>query len=139
MALEEPPCHRAPAPADGTYALQICLCDRGPIQLMPSRTQCVLQCQCPHCIVPPRGRLTRPDCRSAMSPYKLVSTFDAPDDHVHTLYDNWETSVSRYPHVRPPPLPLLMRTSRRVSGHEGGMPSHPASKWAGMRNGARCF
>jgi len=34
-----------------------------------------------------------------MSPYKLMSTFEAPDDHIRTLHDNWETSVSRYPHV----------------------------------------
>mmetsp|Transcript_35882 Transcript_35882/g.79890 ORF Transcript_35882/g.79890 Transcript_35882/m.79890 type:complete len:699 (+) Transcript_35882:158-2254(+) len=37
--------------------------------------------------------------RSATSPYKLVSTFAAPDDNIRTLYDNWETSIGRYPHV----------------------------------------
>ena len=35
-----------------------------------------------------------------MSPKKLVSTFEAPDDNVFTLYDNWETAIARYPHVR---------------------------------------
>ena len=34
-----------------------------------------------------------------MSPKKLVSTFEAPDDNVFTLYDNWETAIARYPHV----------------------------------------
>lgn len=34
-----------------------------------------------------------------MSPRKLVSTFPPPDEHVHTLYDNWEVAVARFPHV----------------------------------------
>ncbi|KAI8468294.1 MAG: hypothetical protein J3K34DRAFT_427744 [Monoraphidium minutum] len=37
--------------------------------------------------------------RSAASPRKLVATFAQPDEHVHTLYDNWETAVARFPHV----------------------------------------
>lgn len=37
--------------------------------------------------------------RSIMSPNKLLHTYDAPDDHIHTMYDNLETSISRYPHV----------------------------------------
>lgn len=37
--------------------------------------------------------------RSAMSPYKLVSSFNPPYDHIRTLYDNLEASVSTYPHV----------------------------------------
>lgn len=31
---------------------------------------------------------------------KLVCNFDAPDDDVFTLYDNWEKAVARFPHVR---------------------------------------
>jgi hypothetical protein len=30
---------------------------------------------------------------------KLVCNFEAPDDDVYTLYDNWEKSVARFPHV----------------------------------------
>lgn len=37
--------------------------------------------------------------RCATSPEKLVTSYEPPDDHVRTLYDNWETSISRYPHV----------------------------------------
>ncbi|KAL6757995.1 hypothetical protein V8C86DRAFT_1809130 [Haematococcus lacustris] len=37
--------------------------------------------------------------RAASSPYKLVSTFPAPDDDIRTLHDNLEKSVGRYPHV----------------------------------------
>lgn len=38
--------------------------------------------------------------RCATSPRKLLSNFEAPDQDVFTLYDNWETAVARYPHVR---------------------------------------
>lgn len=38
--------------------------------------------------------------RSTLSPRRLVTTFAPPDEHVHTLYDNWETAVARFPHVR---------------------------------------
>lgn len=41
-------------------------------------------------------------CRASISPYKLVSTYNPPDDHIRTCHDNWETSIARYPHVRPP-------------------------------------
>lgn len=34
-----------------------------------------------------------------MSPRKLISSFQSPDEDVFTLYDNWETAVARYPHV----------------------------------------
>jgi hypothetical protein len=46
-------------------------------------------------------RLTRPGAtrRSVQSPTKLMTTYEAPDDNIHTLYDNLETSISRYPHV----------------------------------------
>eukprot|EP00197_Chlamydomonas_leiostraca_P002909 CAMPEP_0202857292 /NCGR_PEP_ID=MMETSP1391-20130828/295_1 /ASSEMBLY_ACC=CAM_ASM_000867 /TAXON_ID=1034604 /ORGANISM="Chlamydomonas leiostraca, Strain SAG 11-49" /LENGTH=690 /DNA_ID=CAMNT_0049536077 /DNA_START=146 /DNA_END=2218 /DNA_ORIENTATION=- len=37
--------------------------------------------------------------RAAASPYKLVSTFPAPDDDIRTLHDNLEKSIARYPHV----------------------------------------
>ncbi|KIZ03320.1 hypothetical protein MNEG_4636 [Monoraphidium neglectum] len=37
--------------------------------------------------------------RSSLSPRKLLTTFPEPDEHVHTLYDNWETAVARFPHV----------------------------------------
>jgi hypothetical protein len=30
---------------------------------------------------------------------KLVCNFEAPDDDVFTLYDNWEKAVARFPHV----------------------------------------
>ncbi len=40
-----------------------------------------------------------PRTRSTISPRKLIATFPAPDEHVHTLYDNWETAVARFPHV----------------------------------------
>jgi hypothetical protein len=28
-----------------------------------------------------------------------MCNFDAPDDDVFTLYDNWEKAVARFPHV----------------------------------------
>jgi len=49
-----------------------------------------------------------------MSPRRLVSTFPAPDEHVHTLYDNWETSVARFPHV-----PCLGSRRRDAQGELG--------------------
>eukprot|EP00983_Pelagomonas_calceolata_P134920 1162105-Pelagomonas_calceolata.AAC.14 len=39
--------------------------------------------------------------RNIMSPYKLVSTFPAPDDDVRTMHDNLDKSVGRYPHRAP--------------------------------------
>jgi hypothetical protein len=30
---------------------------------------------------------------------KLLCNFEAPDDDVFTLYDNWEKAVARFPHV----------------------------------------
>lgn len=48
--------------------------------------------------------------RSAFSPKKLMSTFEAPDDNVFTLYDNWETAIARYPHVSAVLLYLVERT-----------------------------
>ncbi len=38
-------------------------------------------------------------CRNALSPDKLVDTFPAPDDHVKTLYDNLENTISKLPDV----------------------------------------
>ncbi|GAB4820224.1 hypothetical protein N2152v2_007270 [Parachlorella kessleri] len=35
--------------------------------------------------------------RNALSPDKLVDTFPAPDDHVKTLYDNLENTISKLP------------------------------------------
>jgi len=43
-----------------------------------------------------------------------MSTFDAPDENVFTLYDNWETAIARYPHV-----PSLGTRKRDVKGHLG--------------------
>jgi hypothetical protein len=37
--------------------------------------------------------------RSTSSVRKLVCNFEAPDDDVFTLYDNWEKAVARFPHV----------------------------------------
>lgn len=37
--------------------------------------------------------------RAATSPYKLVSSFAPPNDHVRTLHDNLENSIAKYPHV----------------------------------------
>nr|QIQ49563.1 long-chain acyl-CoA synthetase 5 [Chromochloris zofingiensis] len=52
--------------------------------------------------------------RSAFSPKKLMSTFEAPDDNVFTLYDNWETAIARYPHV-----PALGTRKRDIKGNLG--------------------
>lgn len=49
-----------------------------------------------------------------MSPYKLVSTFNPPYDHIRTLYDNLEASVSAYPHV-----PFLGYRKRDEKGRLG--------------------
>ena len=38
-------------------------------------------------------------CRNALSPDRLIDTFHAPDDHVHTLYDNLDNSIAKYPDV----------------------------------------
>lgn len=38
-------------------------------------------------------------CRSTSSVRKLMCNFEAPDDDVFTLYDNWEKAVARFPHV----------------------------------------
>ena len=32
-----------------------------------------------------------------MSPHRLVDTFPAPDDHIHTLYDVLDNSITKYP------------------------------------------
>lgn len=37
--------------------------------------------------------------RSTAQVRKLVCNFEAPDDDVFTLYDNWEKAVARFPHV----------------------------------------
>jgi hypothetical protein len=37
--------------------------------------------------------------RCATSTRKLLCNFEAPDQDVFTLYDNWETAVARFPHV----------------------------------------
>eukprot|EP00775_Hariotina_reticulata_P005555 gene5555-5792_t len=52
--------------------------------------------------------------RSVASPRKLISTFSAPDDNVFTLYDNWETAISRFPHV-----PALGWRKRDANGNLG--------------------
>lgn len=44
-------------------------------------------------------------CRAATSPFKLVSTFAPPADHVRTLHDNIEFASSQYPNVRRAPTP----------------------------------
>ena len=36
-----------------------------------------------------------------------MSTFPAPDDHVKTLYDNFELSVVKYGEVMPRPCPSI--------------------------------
>lgn len=38
--------------------------------------------------------------RNALSPRKLVDTFPAPHDDVHTLYDNLESSIAEFGNVR---------------------------------------
>ncbi len=38
-------------------------------------------------------------CRNAVSPSRLVDTFPAPDNHIHTLYDNLENSMVKYADV----------------------------------------
>lgn len=50
---------------------------------------------------PPNPLLLLPR-RSVKSPYKLVSTFPAPDDDVRTMHDNLDKSIGRFPHVRVP-------------------------------------
>jgi hypothetical protein len=45
-------------------------------------------------------RLLLKNNRAAASPFKLISTFPAPDDRVRTLHDNWERAAERYPNVR---------------------------------------
>jgi hypothetical protein len=45
---------------------------------------------------------------------KLVCNFEAPDDDVYTLYDNWEKSVARFPHVS--------SSRRRHHGRKGLLP-----------------
>ncbi|KAF5825519.1 hypothetical protein DUNSADRAFT_9041, partial [Dunaliella salina] len=52
--------------------------------------------------------------RNIMSPYKLVSTFPAPDDDVRTMHDNLEKSVGRFPHV-----PFLGSRKRDEKGKLG--------------------
>ena len=59
---------------------------------------------------PPPGRWCQ-ICRSASSPFKLVSTFLPPADHIRTLHDNLEYACSQYPNVR-------------VSTQRGGGRSH---------------
>lgn len=64
----------------------------------------------PLCRPPPPGAAWRPNpavtrpsccpCRSALSPHRLVDTFEAPHDDIHTLYDNLESSVAEYGEVR---------------------------------------
>ncbi len=40
-------------------------------------------------------------CRSTCEPCpeRLATGFAAPDDHIRTLYDNIETTISRHPQV----------------------------------------
>ncbi|WIA09659.1 hypothetical protein OEZ85_009046 [Tetradesmus obliquus] len=52
--------------------------------------------------------------RAAHSTRKLLCNFDAPDQDVFTLYDNWETAVARFPHV-----PALGWRKRDVNGNLG--------------------
>ncbi|KAF6256258.1 hypothetical protein COO60DRAFT_1530236 [Scenedesmus sp. NREL 46B-D3] len=52
--------------------------------------------------------------RCATSTRKLLCNFEAPDQDVFTLYDNWETAVARYPHV-----PALGWRKRDVNGNLG--------------------
>eukprot|EP00878_Enallax_costatus_P000737 GHUV01000851.1.p1 GENE.GHUV01000851.1~~GHUV01000851.1.p1 ORF type:complete len:760 (+),score=146.74 GHUV01000851.1:92-2281(+) len=52
--------------------------------------------------------------RCATHTRKLLSNFQAPDEDVFTLYDNWETAVARYPHV-----PALGWRKRDANGNLG--------------------
>ncbi|KAK9816781.1 hypothetical protein WJX72_005028 [[Myrmecia] bisecta] len=52
--------------------------------------------------------------RSAQCPERLISSFPAPDDHIRTLYDNLEVSVSRYANV-----PFLGQRTVDSKGHAG--------------------
>eukprot|EP00798_Chlamydomonas_sp_ICE-L_P032544 gene32544-17261_t len=52
--------------------------------------------------------------RSALSPYKLVSSYPAPDDHIRTLHDNLEVSIGRFPH-----MPFLGSRKRDEKGNLG--------------------
>ena len=45
---------------------------------------------------PSRGRRSTYD----PCPERLATGYAAPDDHIHTLYDNIETTISRHPQVR---------------------------------------
>mmetsp|Transcript_22844 Transcript_22844/g.58572 ORF Transcript_22844/g.58572 Transcript_22844/m.58572 type:complete len:707 (+) Transcript_22844:279-2399(+) len=52
--------------------------------------------------------------RSVKSPRKLFATFPPPNQHVRTLYDNWESSLRKYPNE-----PLLGTRSVKKSGKPG--------------------
>lgn len=73
------------ARAHGTYT--------GNSSMTGLRDSSIVLPQCPHAAL--HGAR-----RSTLSPRKLVATYPPPDEHVHTLYDNWETAVARFPHVR---------------------------------------
>ncbi|CAD7699780.1 unnamed protein product, partial [Ostreobium quekettii] len=54
-------------------------------------------------------------CRSSVSPEKLVARFPSPDDHICSLYDNLETTISRFPS-----LPYLGTREKLAKGGYGG-------------------
>ncbi len=60
------------------------------------------------------------------SPHKLLTTFEAPDDHVFTLYDNWETAIARYPHVSLAAM-AARRWHQQVVPHACGSQSNTCS------------
>lgn len=61
---------------------------------------------------------------------KLVCNFDAPDDDVYTLYDNWEKAVARFPHVRSSSVSSCdnVHTSSRVRPRQHITHTHGASQ-----------
>jgi hypothetical protein len=52
---------------------------------------------------------------SALSPARLVETFSAPDDHVRTLYDNFENAAAKFPDVRAPRFCFVVLTCARAA------------------------
>ena len=57
----------------------------------------------------PLSRVRLQVCRNASFPDRLVSSFPAPDEHVRTLYDNLELSVTRHAEVWAQAVKLVMQ------------------------------
>jgi hypothetical protein len=53
-------------------------------------------------------------CRSTVHPQYLASGYGAPDDHIKTLYDCIETTISRHPEVGWAQYPCGCSTPRTV-------------------------